>query len=225
MDYTSLVSTVATRLDRVDLSALIPDFIARAEDEIFAKLRATPVRPMQSLATGSILNSTFAAPTDFADAIDLLASDGDTSWRMVRLGLEDDADYYATRSLPYRTQYDSTKIRHYWLVGSTFTLPSAPETPLSYTLRYFAVPQRVASDNASNWIIDNHADVYEFGALMHAARHIRDDELEDRMLDRFSTAIGLMLDAYPERQNPGELRAADAPWSLRGSFDINSGTA
>lgn len=223
MDYNSLVSTVATRLDRTDLSTIIPDCVARAEDEIFAKLRSSPVRPMQKLATGSIITATFAAPGDFADVLQLLVSSGTDSWQMVRLGLDADPDYYATRSLPYRTQYDSSKIRHYVIVGSTFTLPQAPTSPLSYTLRYFGIPANLSSGNITNWVIENHADVYEFGTLMHAARHIRDDELEDRMLERFSTAIGLMLDAYPENQNPGELRATDAPWAMRSIWNINDG--
>lgn len=223
MDNATLISTVATRLNRTDLTALIPDFIARAEDEIFAKLSASPVRPMQTVFTNaSVSTQTTALPSNFIDAIDLTVTDGTDTWKMVRLGIEDDADYYATRSLPYRTEYDSSKIRHYWIVGSQLWFPDTPEAALSITLRYFAKPTAIAAAG-SNWVSTSHADVYEFGSLMHAARHIRDDDLEDRLAERFATAIGLMLDAYPEQQNPGELRAADAPWANYPLWNITHG--
>lgn len=210
MDNASLITTIAARLNRGDLAALIPDFIARAEDEIFARLAADPVRPMQTLTAQDITTQSWGLPSNFIDAIDLAATVGDDTWKMVRLGLEDDADYYATRALPYRTPYDASKIRHYWVIGSTAYLPAAPSSTMTMTLRYYAKPSRLA-DVGSNWVIANHADVYEFGSLMHAARHLRDDEFEDRMADKFATALGLMIDAYPERQNPSELRASDMP--------------
>lgn len=220
MDYNSLVSTVAARLNMAEtnaaISGLVPDFIARAEDEIFAGLAKSPVRPMQTVTPQTVYTDSFAVPTNFIDMIDLLASDGTDTWQLARLGLADSADYYATRALPYRAEYDSTKIRHYWIAGSSIYLPSAPDPSLDLTMRYFVKPIRLDSGNLTNWVIASHGDVYEFGTLMHAARHLRDDDLEDRMADRFATAMGLMLDAYPERQNPTELSATDLPLNIVG---------
>jgi hypothetical protein len=223
MDYNSLVSTVGQRLNRDASQLPVADFIARAEDEIFAKLASDPLRPMQKISEQPITTSSFNAPTGFIDVIDLWASDGTETWQMVRLGLDDQSDYYSTQALPFRTQYDATKLRHYWLIGSTFTLPDTPASALDMTLRYYGKPGNLSSGNLTNWIIDSHGDVYEFGTLMHAARHLRDDDLEDRMQDRFATALGLMMDAYPERQNPTELRAMDAPWSVCRPWNVING--
>ena len=223
MDYASLQSTVASRLNRDDLTSIIPDLIDRAEDEIFASVAQSPVRPMVKTVNFSTSDqnndlSTFAS--DFIDAIGITLSDGTNTWQLVRLDPSDPSDYYATRSLPYRTAYDSSKIRHYAILGSNLRLSDTPDSTLTASLIYFAKPAAIDS-TTTNWILTSHADVYEFATLMHAARHIRDDELEDRMMDRFATALRLMLDAYPERQNPGELRAADMPTAIQ-TWNINT---
>jgi hypothetical protein len=224
MDYNSLGTTVAQRLNRNDLTSLIPDFIARAEDEIFARLAADPVRPMEAFFSyGPSASQSQALPSDFADAIDLALTLNGETWQVVRLGVFESGTYYANKSLPYGTAYDSSKTRHYWIIGSDLWLVDRPTTAVALTLRYYRKPAALNSGNLTNWVITNHADVYEFGAVMHAARHVRDDELEDRMADRFATALNMMSEAYPERQNPAEMRAADAPWASINTWNITNG--
>jgi hypothetical protein len=222
VDYTSLVTAVQTRLNRVDLNSLIPDFVARAEDEIFARLASSPVRPMVCQAVQDVTEQTIAVPSNFIDVIDLWITSGDDTWQLVRLDPSDPTDYYATRALPYRTRYDSSKIRHYTIVGNTIYLSSAPTETLSMTLRMYEKPDRLSAGVLTNWVIESHADVYEFGTLAHAYRQERDDEAESRYIDKFMGAIDLMLGAYPERQNPSELRASDLPMSSLG-WNIVSG--
>lgn len=222
MDYASLITTVDSRLNAGGLyNADIPDFIARAEDEIFARIAKDPVRPMVRTYSTTVTDQANSLPSDFIDAINLTLSDGTDTWQMVRLDPSAPFDYYATRALPYRTEYDASKIRHYSIIGSNLQLADTPDDALTLSLIYFAKPSAIDA-STTNWVLTNHADVYEFGTLMHAARHIRDDALEDRMLERFATSLGLMLDAYPERQNPTELRATDLP-TVISPFNINNG--
>lgn len=221
MDYNSLVTTAASRLNRSDLNSLIPDFITRAEDEIFARLARQPVRPMVETATTNLVSGDqdTSLPSDFIDAVDATLTDADDNvWRLVRIAPADQADWYATRALPYRTDYNSDRVHHYTIKGTTIELAEELEASHTLTLVYFAKPDRLTASTLTNWVIDNHADVYEFGTLAHAYRHLHDDEREDRYISKFLGAIDFMLAAYPEKGNPAE-RRADLPvvtsrWSI-----------
>ena len=216
MNYATLLTTVASRLNRDDLTALIPDFVARAEEEINARLATTPIRPMGAISTSAIATASGGLPADFVDVIDLSAADATESWQLVRLDAASPSGYYATRSLPYSVDYDSTRPRHYSIVGSTLVLSAAPASVLTLTMRYW---QRlpVLATALNNWLSDRHSDVYELGALAHAYRHLRDDAARDAHKAMFGEALELAMASYPEMAQPGELRS-DLPitthWSI-----------
>lgn len=221
MDYDSLLTTVASRLNRDDLTTDIPDFVSRAEDEIHAKLATSPVRPMVKTYSTTTSEQALTVPSDFIDAINLTLSDGTDTWQVVRIRPEDPSDYYATRALPYRTEPDASRIFHYTIIGTNLTLSALPDSSLSVSLIYYAKPDRLTSSTTSNWVMASHADVYEFGTLAHAYRHIMDDGREDRYVEKFIGAMDLMLAAYPETGQPSELRASDLPTVIQ-TWNINS---
>lgn len=217
MDHASLISVVESRLNRTDLTSLIPTFILRAEDTIRARLAQNPVRPMAAKTTSTLTagDTEISLPSDFVDMIDLRASDGTDSWQMLRLDTADSFDHYSTRILPYALNYDSTKPRHYDIFGSTIEISEASDDDLTFTLRYYQkLPALVSGEN---WLAAAFGNVYEFGTLAHAYKHLRDDDAASANLELFLGALDDAMASYTERANPGE-RRSDIPltqtWSI-----------
>lgn len=224
LDYDGIISMVQDRLNRTDLDSYVPNFITRLEDEINARLAAEPIRPMEVIYTLSSSSATIAIPSDMIDVIKLQASDGTDTWTMSRLDPADlnEKDFYATRALPYRIEYDSDKVQYYAIIGSNIRLGTTPDTSLDYTLYCYQKVPAITSSNTTNWITESHSNVYEFGVLAHAAKQTRDDEYMQMNSALFDAAFASMVAAYPEKVPPTELRATDAPWATR-RWNINSG--
>jgi hypothetical protein len=224
LDYDGIISMVQDRLNRTDLDSYVPNFITRLEDEINARLAAEPIRPMEAIYTLSSSSETIAIPSDMIDVIKLQATDGTDTWTMSRLEPADlnEKDFYATRALPYRIEYDSDKVQYYAIIGSNIRLGSTPDASLDYTLYCYQKVPAITSSNTTNWITESHSNVYEFGVLAHAAKQIRDDEYMQLNSALFDAAFASMVSAYPEKVPPTELRATDAPWATR-RWNINSG--
>lgn len=217
MDHATLISEVASRLNRQDLNSLLPSFVQRAEDIIRARLASSPVRPMLAKATSPLVAGaqSVAVPNDFIDVVNLTSSNGSDTWQMLRLDPSDNATHYACRTLPYSTAYDATKVRHFSIIGSTIELIDATPADITLGLTYWQKLPALA--DGENWLAANHASVYEYGTLAHAYKHLRDDSAAGLNLDLFQQALDLTIEAYPENQNPGELRS-DLPvrqaWSI-----------
>ena len=219
MDFDGLKTRIATRLNRSDLTSEIPGFIASAEDVMNAVLRRDPVRPMMATATSNVSSDSFALPADCIDIIQINASDSTESWELVRVSPRDNLDWQAERALPYGEAYDNSRPKIYRVVGDTAYLPFAPTEGFTATLDYYQEIPALASDNTSNWMLANHAIVYEHGALAAAYAHLRDEGAEAKYKNDFLEGLNLVLGSYPETGNPANLRLTDSPlvstrWSI-----------
>ncbi len=218
MDYDSLLTTVASRMNRSDLTDLIPDFIVSVESSINTFLANNPVRPMVQTYPLSATTQRVDLPDGFIDVIDLYASDGTDTWPLARVSTNSNFDYYATRALAPGISYDSTLPQQYKILGTTIVLAATPATTLTLTLDCTTKLTAVTSTNSTNWLMQSHPDVYEFGTLAHAAKHVRDMDYYNVNRDLFISALGAVPAAYPERSRPIGLRIVDGPWR-----SVNSG--
>ncbi len=220
MDYDSLLTTVAARMNRSDLTDLIPDFIVSVESEANTFLASNPVRPMVESETLAATSQRVDLPDNFIDVIDLYASDGTTTWPLARVGTSAQFDYYKGRALAPGIIYDSTAVQQFKILGSTIVL-SASAT-LTLTLDYTAKLTAVTSTNSTNWLMQSHPDVYEFGTLAHAAKHVRDMDYYSINRDLFISSLGAVPAAYPEKARDMQPRVVDGPWSTE-VWNINNG--
>jgi len=218
MNYTSLLTTIASRMNRSDLASLIPTFIESVESEANTYLANNPVRPMVKTYTLSADTQRLDLPNDFIDALMLSASDGTDSWVLARLGQQADFNYYDTRQIAQGYAYDEAKPQQYRILGTTLVLSVTPATALTLTLDCFSKLEPVTENNATNWLMEAHPDVYEFGTLAHAAKHVRDMEYYAANRDLFMAALGAVPTAYPETPSQTGLRA-DLPFGrANGNF-------
>lgn len=215
MNYTTLLEIVASRMNRSDLTDLIPTFIQSVESEANTFLANNAVRPMFKTYTLSVDSQRLDLPNDFIDAVTLSADDGTDSWPLARVGQQADFAYYDDRAISPGYAKDDTKPQQYRVSGTTLVLSMAPATTLTLTLDCTAKIEPINENNATNWLMDAHPDVYEFGTLAHAAKHVRDMDYYNTNRDLFMSALGAVPSAYPERPSPIGLRVTDAPFMGR----------
>lgn len=222
MDYSSLLTSVDSYMNRSDLTSEIPDFIERAEEEMNAFLAQNPVRPMIKTYTLTPSTARVDLPDDFMDALELTATDSDSnSWPLVRLDVQDQFTHYK-RALAPGVEYNSSDIQHYKILGDTIVLSATPSS-LTLTLDCYTKLTAVTDTNATNWLMSAHGDAYLFGTLAHAAHRIRDYAFRDENKALFQGIMDMVARSYPERKRAIGRRVVDAPWS-GSAWNINTDT-
>lgn len=174
--YTSLQSDIATWARRSDLTALIPSFIALAENEIF-RAHVTPlrVREMETEATLTVANLAASLPADYLDA------------RYIKL------DNSTRETLYYfpPEKWKPSSYGYFTIVGNEIRLPNGVSNDLK--LVYYAKPEPLAT-TATNTILDNYYTAYLEGALKFAFSYVRDTpkaQLAQGALDNFLATANL----------------------------------
>lgn len=174
--YTSLQTDIATWARRSDLTALIPSFIALAENEIF-RAHVTPlrVREMETEATLTVANLAASLPADYLDA------------RYIKLDNSTrDTLYYFPPE-----KWKPSSYGYFTIVGNEIRLPNGVSNDMK--LVYYAKPEPLAT-TATNTILDNYYTAYLEGALKFAFSYVRDTpkaQLAQGALDTYLATANL----------------------------------
>jgi len=165
--YTALKASIADFLNRDDLTAVIPDFISLAEAQINRDVRHWKMEARSS-GQQSSGDEYMQIPADWVETIRLhLTGTGTTVVNLVsrdsmadkRAGQEDMA---------------GTPIMYTHADGQ-FQLYPTPSTDTDFELLYFQkIPS--LSSNSDNWLLLEAPDVYLYGALLHSAPYLAEDQ-------------------------------------------------
>jgi hypothetical protein len=164
-NYTTLVSTVADYLNRQDLSAQIPTFIQLAESDLNTRLRC---REMIVRATTTNDDEYVRLPLDFLEGINLQLVGGQSPLRYITL---DEADIVNARQ-----GYNAPTF--YSLMNGAIELVPPPATGVDVEIEmvYYGKITALSDTNQTNWLLLKAPDVYLYGALVHAAPFLMDDQ-------------------------------------------------
>jgi hypothetical protein len=164
-NYTTLVSTVADYLNRQDLSAQIPTFIQLAESDLNTRLRC---REMIVRATTTNDDEYVRLPLDFLEGINLQLVGGQSPLRYITL---DEADIVNARQ-----GYNAPTF--YSLMNGAIELVPPPATGVDVEIEmvYYGKITALSEANQTNWLLLKAPDVYLYGALVHAAPFLMDDQ-------------------------------------------------
>jgi hypothetical protein len=169
-NYSALTASIAGWIKRKDQTARIPDFIALFESRINRVLRTTKQRTTAQLGVfggSAVLPSDFLEPVlidDGTDELDLMTS--------IQFGGELEAGYYVLQGNMIRVSGDTASIN----------------------LLYYARIPALSTENATNWVLQNHPDAYLFGALTEAEPYLLNDARMPMWKDRGDSAIqGIQL--------------------------------
>ena len=189
--FTELKDAIADWLDRSDLTARIPDFIALAEARINRELRIRPMEVRSTMETTSG-QQYFNLPGGYIQMRNIQLNTNPTA------PLE-----YITPEMLDRLYGSSTtgKPRAYSLIGDEIQLAPIPDS--AYTLemafyeKFTALGDGTSGTVTSNWLTINAPDILLYGSLMEAEPFIKNDE-----------RIAVWLQAY--RDGIDRLQKADA---------------
>lgn len=168
MTYEALIATLERYLNRSDQTADAATYITLTEARLNRELR---VREMLARATASVTDGFADLPTDFL------------SLRTVLL----DGAALPEVSLDAIQRFPTAgPVRAYCLVGTEIQFAPAP-TASTVEMAYYRRLTPITED-ASNFILANHPDLYLYGALAEVANVLRDTELLTIAESRFQAA-------------------------------------
>lgn len=162
--YSELKASVADWLNRSDLTATIPDFIALAESQVERKLRT---RQMIVRANATIDTEYGTVPADFLEVKSLkLQTNPVTPLQFETIDSLDNL----------QSQYpSSSKPRYFSIVGSQIRTVPLPDSSYTAELTYYAKLTKLSGSVDTNWLLTAAPDVYLYGSLLQAAPYLKDD--------------------------------------------------
>ncbi len=181
--YTELKDAIADWLDRSDLTARIPDFIALAEARINRELRIRPMEVRSTMYTTAD-QQYFNLPGGYIQMRNIQLNTNPTT------PLE-----YITPEMLDRLYGSTTsgKPRAYTLIGDEIQLAPIPDSAYQVEMAFYEKFTPLGDGSAgtvtSNWLTANAPDVLLYGALMEAEPFIKNDERIPVWLNGYSNAI------------------------------------
>lgn len=162
--YADLQTSIAGFLNRDDLTAAIPDFIALCESNLQRDIKHWR---MEKRATATIDARFSAVPSDLIAPIRFQVGTSDLP--MQPIGVQDMHERRAS-------QQDNTGTPAYYaLIGTEFEFYPTPTDAVTATLYYRAKIPALSDVNTTNWVLENAPDVYLYGSLVHTAPYLVED--------------------------------------------------
>lgn len=163
-DYPELVSRVGEWMNRDDLEDQIPDFVSLFEARFNRLVRAREVTTLWAVTDG-----VYSLPSDFR-RLRKLAVDGSPDTQLVQVSPEDAVKLYGGATgtpAAYSVEGDADGAR---------TLYLYPVGSASLRVTYFSKLPNLSVAAPTNWLMDDHNDIYLWGTLYQAATYIRDPD-------------------------------------------------
>ena len=166
MNYSELKTNIANYLNRSDLTSEIDIFIDNTEAELNRNLR---VADMVKRSTATAENQYLALPSDWLEAINIEISSNEFR-PLMQMSIES-LDVYR-KSINNKTGQPI----YYAIVDNTLELAPSPDASYTLQLTYYGKIDALSDSNTSNFVSNNHPDVYLYGSLKHASVFLMEDE-------------------------------------------------
>lgn len=161
-DYTGLVAEVGDWLDRADLTASIPGFVALCESRLNRLLR---VRAMEKRVTLTATGETVAVPVGFKRARSLFAV-GTPNRELQSISAD---------AIPQNYSGASGEVEAYALIEGFIYLAPPPASSTDLVLTYYEKIPALTSTAPTNWLLTRHPDAYFYGTLLAAEAYLTND--------------------------------------------------
>jgi len=162
--YSGLLASVASWMNRTDLSATIPDFVSIAESRIARELRLRTQLVTTTLTTSTTTRAV-ALPTDWLEFENVsIAGTPETACQYVNIE-HMDVKYpeagYAGRPFVYTIE------------GANILLGPTPDSAYTVNVMYYARFPSLVSVGA-NWLLTNHPNIYLYACMREGAFFTKD---------------------------------------------------
>jgi len=181
-NYTDLVTEIGEWLNRTDLNARIPGFIRLCESRLNRLLRTPDMETIAPIV---------ATAEDNALPLDFLA--------MRSLYIEGSPDRplneYSPNSIARAYNGSSGIPVGFAVFSGILRLVPPPAGATTLQMVYFAKLTPLTDGSPSNWLLDSHADIYLYGALVEASAFIDDSARAQQWKGAYDEAIGELIAA------------------------------
>ena len=185
--YTELKASIADFLNRDDLTTVIPDFITLAESQINRDVRHWKMEARSS-GQQSAADEYMQIPADWVETIRLHLTGSGTS--AVNLISRDAmADKRASAE-----DVSGTPV-YYTHADGQFQLYPTPSDDTDFELLYIQKLDVLSGSNADNWLLLEAPDVYLYGALIHSAPYLVEDERVAIWAQMYSASVARLNEA------------------------------
>ena len=199
-NYSELKTSIATWLQRDDLTALIPDFINIAESYMNDDLRLRSMI-IEANVTPSQSVKYVALPSGFVEAIAFIDEDGE-SLQQVHHDILNDNVYD-----------DGTPC--FYSVTSRINFERVASSSLTYVMTYYKGLDLIT--NETNTVLTDHPNLYLYGSLLQAEMYLKNDK-----------RIGTWNELYKKAMKKANSRSAESlvklrtrhPSAVRGRYNI-----
>lgn len=177
-NYPGLIASIESRMDRTDLTADIPNWIYLAEREMERRLEG-PYR--ETVGTVAADSESTPLPGDYKMARAVALVDGPPLTQI-------------TPAAMLGTTNCSGRPSHYAIIGQNIYFSPTPSSTQTARIAYRRKIPALTEASPSNWVVDNHPDVYFYGALMQGFAHIADEDRAAAYRGLFDAAIAQVND-------------------------------
>jgi hypothetical protein len=201
-NYGELQASIADWLNRADLVAQIPDFIALAEAKMKRKLRRTSVR-----TTITISSDTTAPPADMVElrSIRLITGQPDLDRPLTLVSPEVLAEM--------RAMQGNAIGRPRWvsMIAGQIVVTQPPDATYTAEIIYFQSLIPLSNTNTTNIVLTAAPDAYLFGALLAASVFLEHDERIPVWQTGFDNAIDELNDVRDREEYNASVRGIRLP--------------
>ena len=179
MTYAELKTNIANYLNRSDLTSYIDTFIDSTEAELNRRLRT---KEMIKRATATADSQYLTVPTDWQEAINVEITSNNFS-PLFQQSIE---------SLDVYRKSNNNAVGqpvYYAMVDDSIELAPTPDSSYTLQLTYYGKIDPLSDSNTSNFVSNDHPDVYLYGSLKHASIFLMEDERIPLFTNQFEKAL------------------------------------
>jgi hypothetical protein len=179
--YSELKTAVADWLNRSDLTAAIPNFIALAEAQMNRQIRH---RKMVTRADATLDTPYFAVPSDWLENIRFQLNTNPVTPLVYQTPeqITETSQVYSAANQPM----------FYTMVGQQFQVVPAPSGSFDSELLYYAKIPALSDTNTTNWLLTEAPDVYLYATLTQTAPYLKEDERINTWAGLYQTLVNDM---------------------------------
>lgn len=180
--YAELQTEIANFLNRDDLTTSIPSFITLAETSMNREIRHYR---MEKRSTANVNAQFSSLPVDFLESIRLTLNTAETDVLQIVNSLE-------ISKLRAASGNTTAKPINYALLDGSIELFPTPDATYVLEILYYGTINPLNNQNTSNWVLQYHPDVYLYGALMHSAPYLQEDERAQTWAAFYKSGINMI---------------------------------
>ena len=191
--YAELKSSIANWLNRDDLTSVIPDFISLAEAQIARDVRHWR---QEKRVTTPVNEQYENLPIDWLEMIQIQLT---ACGRLQVISAAELQNRKEASLVAYKPKY-------YRLTSDQIEFYPAPDSSYEVAMQYYARVPALTDTDTTNWVLTDYPDIYLYGALVHAAPYLNDDQRINIWASLYQSAVDALDQDNKKSRVSGPLR-------------------